>query len=82
MFCKLFFRLAYGVFMLEKIMETRSSAKIFVMYDIACSLVAHLKVCIYQTQGIDIYAVGQGACALIRMRLFRLCPLIHSQGAM
>ena len=36
-------RLAYGVYMLEKINRTTDS-DVFVMYDIACSLTAHLKV--------------------------------------
>ena len=36
-------RLAYGVYMLEKITGTTDS-NVFVMYDIACSLTTHLKV--------------------------------------
>ena len=40
-------RLAYPVWMLENIISTHagSGSKLFVMYDIACSLSKHLKVC-------------------------------------
>ena len=40
-------RLGYGVWLLTEIVEQQpKSVKIYLMYDIACTLVRHLKVCI------------------------------------
>ncbi len=38
-------RLSYAVFMLDKVLEKFTSAKLYIMYDIACSLQRHLEVC-------------------------------------
>ena len=41
------YRLAYGVYMLEKILEDMQSkqiSEVYMMYDIACTLSSHLKV--------------------------------------
>lgn len=42
----IYFRLSYGEWMLEQLIEKSSNGcDIYVMYDIACSLHKHLKVC-------------------------------------
>lgn len=38
------YRLAYPVWMLERIIATKTESSFFVMYDIACTLFNHLKV--------------------------------------
>ena len=46
MYQHLLFRLAYVLYMFEMLLEKFTSCKLFVMYDIACSLQKHLKVSI------------------------------------
>jgi len=40
------FRIAYSVYILEKLKQMYPDSNIQVMYDIACVLVKHLKVCL------------------------------------
>ena len=41
------FRIGYAVFLLKKLIEEEKDNKIFAMYDIACVLIAHLKVILW-----------------------------------
>ena len=44
---KLLYSLSYGILMLENIVETHPDSKVFVMYDIACTMKKHLEVSSY-----------------------------------
>ena len=43
----IFHRLAYSVHMIDLLLAQENSNEIYIMYDIACTLEKHLKVCVY-----------------------------------
>ena len=42
--CYSYYRLAYGVFLIDSLLEKYVSQRAFIMYDVACTLHKHLKV--------------------------------------